>query len=35
MAFFEMTDQSDAVRPCYAEVRRWSMKWGSRGSTRG
>ncbi|MFW2851982.1 circularly permuted type 2 ATP-grasp protein [Sphingomonas sp. TX0543] len=23
MAFFEMTDQNAAVRPCYAEVQRW------------
>ncbi len=23
MAFFEMTDQSAVVRPCYAEVQRW------------
>jgi uncharacterized circularly permuted ATP-grasp superfamily protein len=31
MAFFEMTDQDGAVRPCYAEVKRWVDEVGIQG----
>ncbi|MGK6355188.1 circularly permuted type 2 ATP-grasp protein [Sphingomonas sp. DT-207] len=31
MAFFEMTDRDGAVRPCYAEVKRWIDEVGIQG----
>jgi uncharacterized circularly permuted ATP-grasp superfamily protein len=31
MAFFEMTDQTGAIRPCYGEIGRWVEQVGIQG----